>query len=115
MMKQNGVVLKPIQKKEIGERELCLYQQLHNTVDKTLLELRNFAPEFFGTKKVAVNGKELECIVLEDLTAHYREPCVMDIKIGKRTCEPNASYEKMINEEVNIMKIPLIQVKHFLL
>lgn len=102
MMRQNGIVLKPIVKKEIGEREVWLYQKLHDTMDKTLIELRNFVPLFYGTKKVTVDGKEFDCIVLEDLTANLKEPCVMDIKIGKRTWGPNASYEKISNEEVSI-------------
>lgn len=99
-MKQNGVVLKPIVKKEIGEREIWLYHKIQDTMDKTMVELKNFVPQFYGTKKVAVDGKEIECLLLEDLTAYYKEPCVMDIKIGKRTWGPNATYEKMINEEV---------------
>lgn len=102
MMKQNGVVLKPVVKKEIGERELWLYQQLSDTLDRTLIEMRTLVPQFFGTKKVTINGKEYDCIVLEDLTANFKEPCVMDIKIGRRTWGPDATYQKMVNEEVSV-------------
>lgn len=101
MMKQNGVVLKPITKQEIGEREIWLYQNLHNTVDKSLIELKHFVPLFYGTKKIVIDGKDINCIVLEDVTAQFKEPCVMDIKIGKRTWGPNATSEKMANEEVS--------------
>lgn len=101
MMTQNGVVLKPIVKKEIGEREIWLYEKLGDTTDKTLVEMKNFVPQFCGTKKVTINGNEFDCIVLEDLTVNFKEPCVMDIKIGRRTWSPNATYEKRINEEVS--------------
>lgn len=101
MMKQNGVVLKPILKKEIGDREIWFYQKLDDTIDKTLIEMRLLVPQFFGKKKVIINGKEYDCIVLEDLTANFKEPCVMDIKIGRRTWGPTATYEKMVNEEVS--------------
>lgn len=101
MMRQNGVVLKPIVKKDLGEREVSLYKELNNTSDKSMTELRSFVPQFHGIKKVAVDGKEIECIVLEDLTAHFKNPCVMDIKIGRRTWGPNASYEKMMTEDVS--------------
>ncbi|KAJ8949077.1 hypothetical protein NQ318_016981 [Aromia moschata] len=99
MLKQNGVVLKPIVKKECGEREIYLYKTLEDTVDRSLIELREFVPKFYGTKKIPVNSKEYDCIILEDLTKCYKEPCIMDIKIGRRTWDPNATYEKIIAEE----------------
>lgn len=101
MMRQNGLILKPIAKKECGEREIWLYKKLEDTVDRSLIEFRGFVPKFYGIKTVSFKGQERECIVLEDLTKYYREPCVMDIKIGRRTWDPKATYEKIVAEEVS--------------
>lgn len=99
LLKGDGTVLKPMVKRECGERELGFYENLSNTSDKIMLELRNFVPKYYGTKSVAVNGKTYECIVLEDLIKDFKEPCIMDIKIGRRTWDPNATFEKICSEE----------------
>uniref|UniRef100_V5GJI6 Kinase n=1 Tax=Anoplophora glabripennis TaxID=217634 RepID=V5GJI6_ANOGL len=104
MMRQNGLILKPIVKKEYGEREIWLYRKLDDTVDRSLIEFREFVPKFYGTKTVNFIGKDYECIVLEDLTKYYREPCIMDIKIGRRTWDPKATYEKIIAEETKYLE-----------
>lgn len=100
MMQCTGTVLKPITKPACGEREIAFYEELEITRDETLLELKQFVPKYYGTRMVTINGNEVECIELEDLTRHYKEPCIMDIKIGRRTWDPTASYEKIINEDV---------------
>lgn len=100
MLKQEGMVLKPILKRECGERETAFYKNLSFTLDKTISELKNFVPKYFGTKQLTVDGKTREFIVLEDLIKDFKEPCIMDIKIGKRTWDPNATLEKIRSEEV---------------
>ncbi|XP_056634145.1 inositol polyphosphate multikinase [Diorhabda carinulata] len=99
MLKEGDTVLKPMVKRECGERELWFYENLSKTLDKTMLELKNFVPKYYGTKSVAVNGKSYDFIVLEDLIKDFKEPCIMDIKIGRRTWDPKASYEKICSEE----------------
>lgn len=99
MRTQNGTVLKPITKPACGEREIAFYEELKKTKDQTLLDLKQFVPKYYGVRTISINGKEVPCIELEDLTRHYKEPCIMDIKIGKRTWDPYASYEKIMSEE----------------
>lgn len=102
MLVQGDKVYKPISKPQCGKRETMFYNELNNSTDETLVELRQFTPEYFGNEIVTIADKKVECIVLEDLTRNLKEPCIMDIKIGKRTWDPMASYEKIVKEEVNI-------------
>ncbi|EFA08152.1 inositol polyphosphate multikinase [Tribolium castaneum] len=99
MIKHKGTVLKPITKPKCGQREVEFYEEVSKASDETRRELKDFVPKYFGTVKVPIKGTEIDCIVLEDLTKHYKEPCVMDIKIGRRTWDPTATYEKIVNEE----------------
>jgi 1D-myo-inositol-tetrakisphosphate 5-kinase/inositol-polyphosphate multikinase len=99
MIKHNGTILKPITKQKCGEREIQLYEEVERATDKTRSELREFVPKYFGKVTVPIRGRQVDCIVLEDLTKHYKEPCVMDIKIGRRTWDPTATYDKITNEE----------------
>lgn len=99
MLKQDGLVFKPLLKKDCAETEIQLYEQLETTVDRSLIEMRQLVPKYHGVKKLPIKGKEIDFLVLEDLTKDFKEPCIMDIKIGRRTWDPNASYEKIISEE----------------
>ncbi|XP_023016940.2 inositol phosphate kinase 2 [Leptinotarsa decemlineata] len=99
MLKENEVVLKPIHKKENGEREIGFYTSIQNSVDKTFSELKSLVPKYYGTKIVQVNGDEYEYIVMEDLIKNFKEPCIMDVKIGRRSWDPTASQKKIQSEE----------------
>ncbi|KAF5296531.1 hypothetical protein FQR65_LT01521 [Abscondita terminalis] len=99
MLKQNGTILKPIFKNVCGEVEIKFYEGLENSNDECNVQLKQFVPKYYGTKSIVFNNKEINCITLEDLTKNLKEPCILDIKIGKRTWDPYASYEKMIRED----------------
>ncbi|CAH1116286.1 unnamed protein product [Phaedon cochleariae] len=99
MLKQDGTIFKPIIKKECGERELDVYNKLQTSMDRTLIQMKNLVPKYFGMRRVLMNGTEYECLVLEDLIKDFKEPCIMDVKIGKRTWDPEATYEKILSEE----------------
>ncbi|KAF7265816.1 hypothetical protein GWI33_020887 [Rhynchophorus ferrugineus] len=99
MLTKDGKVYKPLLKPECAKREIQLYEQLDTTVDRSLMEMKQLVPKYYGTKKIIFKDKEVDYLVLEDLTKEFREPCVMDIKIGKRTWDPYASYNKIIAEE----------------
>lgn len=47
---------------------------------------------------------------MEDLTNRYKYPCVMDIKVGKVTYDPNAPRAKRLSEA---MKYPEQEVLGF--
>jgi len=48
---------------------------------------------------VVIDGKPIEFLKLLDITHGMTEPCVIDIKIGKRTWDPTASDDKILVEE----------------
>ncbi len=43
---------------------------------------------------------------MEDITKDFKLPCVMDVKIGVQTWEPDAPQEKIIVERVSIYYPP---------
>lgn len=49
---------------------------------------------------------------LEDVTRRFLRPCIMDVKIGRRSYDPFASKEK---REEQISKYPLMEEIGFLL
>lgn len=102
MLKHENTILKPIhtRKSACGEREVHFYETVANSEDRDLVDLKELIPKYYGIKEVMTNGEPIKCIVLEDLTADFDEPCIMDIKIGRRTWDPEASYEKIAREEV---------------
>lgn len=101
MLVCNGKVLKPVAKKCRFERESDFYASLISAEDECLKELKKHVPKYYGIETITINDKKLDCIILEDLTKDMKEPCIMDIKIGKRTWDPMASYEKIMKEEVS--------------
>lgn len=49
---------------------------------------------------MAVGSRRVQFIKLCDITYGLNEPCVMDIKIGRRTWDPMATEKKREAEEV---------------
>ncbi|KAI4457010.1 inositol polyphosphate kinase [Holotrichia oblita] len=99
MIKSKSRVYKPITKEACGRREIGFYEDLKNSRDPILQELKQYVPKYYGTEVLTVDGKQVNYIVLDDVTRDFKEPCVMDIKIGRRTYDPLASYEKIIKED----------------
>lgn len=84
-----------------GDRETKFYEELQTTRDPVLQEMSHFVPGYHGTKNLTVNGKDVNYIILDDITKGLKEPCIMDIKIGRRTWDPLATEEKIKNENVS--------------
>ncbi len=62
-----------------------------------LKKLSVFIPVYHGINRIHLKeGRRArpEGILLKDITSDFKEPCVVDIKMGKQTYEPNASIEK---------------------
>lgn len=93
----DGSVMKPAAKLLAGTREIKFYEQINGSsgeVAKELLLLREITPQYRGNQKLVVNGELVEFLKLEDLTQGMLEPCIMDIKIGRRSWDPMATEEK---------------------
>ncbi|KAL4714316.1 hypothetical protein ACJJTC_009668 [Scirpophaga incertulas] len=93
----NGTILKPLLKPS-HRREVTFYEQVYTATDPGLIELRELIPKFSGTTRYNYGGKELEYIVLEDLTRGMLDQCVMDVKIGRETWDPFADEQKILYE-----------------
>lgn len=97
--KSDGTVLKPLGKPVCGAREIAFYESIQHSNNSDLRTLINFVPKYYGATKMILNNKELDFIKLTDLTHNMYEPCIIDIKIGKRTWDPLATADKIIAEE----------------
>lgn len=100
----SGLVLKPIAKPHLGEREIAFYESLQTSQDETSLELKNYVPKYYGTTDARISDRDVKFLLLQDITEDMTEPCVMDIKIGKRTWDPLATEEKRASEEKKYAK-----------
>lgn len=97
---EDGSVLKAMTKPLCGVREIEFYENMmSNSTDPSTKALRKLVPEYRGTIKMPFRGKAIDFIKLADITHDMCEPCVMDIKIGKRTWDPLATPEKITAEE----------------
>ncbi|KRZ86126.1 Inositol polyphosphate multikinase [Trichinella sp. T8] len=93
-------VLKPLQPKPRGEVEKGFYENIWNEDHagerrQLILELRKFVPKFYVHS----------FLVLDNLLKFYRQPCVMDVKIGRQTWEPAATLQRV---QYELKKYPII-------
>ncbi|KAJ3044598.1 inositol hexakisphosphate kinase 3 [Rhizophlyctis rosea] len=87
--------------KASSSREISFYKTAQSPSHASL---KAFLPAFYGTKVTKgldKEGKEKDVAVIEieDLTAEYRNPCVMDIKLGRRLWSDDATEEKRLRME----------------
>lgn len=107
----DGSVLKPGGSPMCAAREIKFYEQLLTTTDPNLQVLKEFTSEFRGTQTLNVGNKAVKFIRLTDLTHGMLEPCVIDLKMGRRTWDPMATEEKKNAEEgkSNLLESSLFQ------
>lgn len=98
----DGSVLKPGGTKLCETREISFYEWMQESTDSSVSKLKEFIPEYRGTKELVVKHKKLKFIKLIDLTFDMVEPCIIDIKMGRRTWDPLASEKKREAEDVSI-------------
>lgn len=48
-----------------------------------------------------VLNSDVKFIILDNVANDIAEPCIMDVKIGRQTWDPEASLEKRKNEDVS--------------
>ncbi|XP_072883415.1 inositol polyphosphate multikinase [Hemitrygon akajei] len=108
----DGTVLKQLQPPPRGPREMNFYNMVFGSSchDQVFLELRKFLPQFLGTWAPSTAPNELY-LKLEDVTRCFSKPCIMDVKIGKKSYDPDASAEKI---QQQISKYPLMEEIGFL-
>lgn len=96
----DGSVMKPAGSPMCAAREIRFYEQLLTTTDPVMMALRDFTSEYRGTQTLTVGHKTIKFIKMTDLTHGMMEPCVIDLKMGKRTWDPLATDKKREAEEV---------------
>ncbi|TRY55869.1 hypothetical protein DNTS_029120 [Danionella cerebrum] len=109
----DGSILKQLQPPPRGPRERHFYTQVYARActDKTILDLQQHLPNYYGTWAPRESPHELY-LKLEDVTRRFSQPCIMDVKIGRRSYDPFASKEK---QHEQISKYPLMEEIGFLL
>ncbi|XP_055916476.1 uncharacterized protein LOC129949205 [Eupeodes corollae] len=90
-------VFKPLSKPLYAEREITFYKQLKEAQIHS--KTQRFFPQYEGHLEMLVDGKKQLFIKLENLTHAMEKPCVMDIKVGRRTWDPLATENKIMMEE----------------
>ncbi|XP_052006583.1 inositol polyphosphate multikinase [Xyrauchen texanus] len=109
----DGTILKQLQPPPRGPREMLFYKQVYakDCTDKRLMDLQQHLPKFYGTWAPRESPHE-QYLKLEDVTQRFLQPCIMDVKIGRRSYDPFASQDK---REQQIGKYPLMEEIGFLL
>lgn len=108
----DGTVLKQLQPPPRGPRELEFYNMVYaaDCSDGVLLELRKYLPKYYGTWSPPTAPNDLY-LKLEDVTHKFNKPCIMDVKIGRKSYDPFASPEKI---QQQVSKYPLMEEIGFL-
>ncbi|KAM8774273.1 inositol polyphosphate multikinase isoform 2-T2 [Rhynchonycteris naso] len=92
----DGTVLKQLQPPPRGPRELEFYNMVNaaDCTDGVLLQLRKYLPKYYGIWSPPTAPNDLY-LKLEDVTHKFNKPCIMDVKIGRKSYDPFASSEKI--------------------
>ncbi|KAK3573785.1 hypothetical protein QTP86_032944 [Hemibagrus guttatus] len=109
----DGTVLKQLQPPPRGPCEMQFYTQVfaQDCTDPHLLALQQHLPKYYGTWSSPDKPNELY-MKLEDVARRFTCPCIMDVKIGRKSFDPFASKEK---QEEHIRKYPLMEEIGFLI
>lgn len=103
MMKHaDGSLLKPILSPPRGPRELDFYKRVFEESEKEEtddihLVLKSLLPAFRGVFWNESNTQGF--MKLEDLTENFNRPCILDVKMGARTYDLEASEQKILREQ----------------
>ncbi|KAL3937717.1 MAG: hypothetical protein SGBAC_007227 [Bacillariaceae sp.] len=109
-------VLKPLRLDHRKAREIGFYYLVNYGLDLTdcsnqrsnnrrdlFASLCSFVPKYYGVAKVKRDQDsfavdDAEYLILEDLTRRYSKPCIVDVKMGTQSFEPDATDEKKVKE-----------------
>lgn len=93
---QSKSILKRLQPPPKGACEENFYKEITSSLEPSMKVLRSLCPKFFG---VVYDQQNWGYLKLEDLTRTFKNPCIMDVKMGRVTWDPNASEVKRKREE----------------
>jgi len=105
---KSGSVLKPLQKGPLGSSEVNFYRYVFDEEydglvpvnEESRRKLKKLVPIYYGLSKIQdTTGAWKEYLGLQDIIDGFTHPCVMDIKIGAQTWDPNATKEKILHEK----------------
>ncbi|XP_039274136.2 inositol polyphosphate multikinase-like [Styela clava] len=99
----DGSILKPVQPPPRGECEVNFYTKVFNPKceDPVLMTLRPFLPKYLGLCHPIIVENESESpayMKLEDACRRFRNPSILDIKIGRVSYDPHADEAKIAFE-----------------
>ncbi|XP_060589469.1 inositol polyphosphate multikinase-like isoform X1 [Ruditapes philippinarum] len=96
---EDGTILKALQKPPRGTRELDFYRKIfdEDCADKDILQLQQLLPQFYGSFQFD-EYPDVTYLKLENLVRKFKKPCVVDIKMGKKTYDPEAGPAKIAKE-----------------
>ncbi|XP_019636006.1 PREDICTED: inositol polyphosphate multikinase-like [Branchiostoma belcheri] len=106
---EDGTLLKPLQPPPRGQKELGFYQKIfdENTTNQDLLTLRLFMPKYLG-KFVPEDDPSQVFIKLEDITRKFHQPCILDVKVGRRCYDLEATPDKIEREKKKYPPIDIV-------
>ena len=91
----NKRILKPLIKLGKFKKEVAFYDEIFSKDSRYCTPPAQFIPEYYGVLTLPTTEK---FVVLEDLTKNTVAPCIIDLKIGRKTYEPDATKEKILEE-----------------
>lgn len=93
----DGWVLKPVQSPPRGTREVRFYETVFNEEcsDTILTDLRQLLPRYAGMCQFRIGSSDVTFFKMENVLNEFRHPCVIDIKVGPRTYDPEADQAKI--------------------
>ncbi|KAI3853727.1 hypothetical protein MKW98_025244 [Papaver atlanticum] len=92
LVDDSGRFYKPLQNNERGTKEVAFYTSF-SANSKIPTHVRRYFPIYHGTQFLeSSDGSGMHPhLVLQDIVSNRQNPSVMDIKMGSRTCYPQAS------------------------
>jgi 1D-myo-inositol-tetrakisphosphate 5-kinase/inositol-polyphosphate multikinase len=101
MLKHKDMVLKPMNKLNLFLRELKFYESMASSQPQSSHFPHQFVPRYHGVILGENScGKRTPYLALTDASKQFKNPCMMDIKMGRETFEPTAPLDKMMREKI---------------
>jgi len=81
---------KPLQSGKRGNAEVNFYAEVKNSKDQLFLSL---IPRYFGVEQIQDQDGLTSYLVMENLTHIHKHPVILDLKMGVRTADEDATPE----------------------